>query len=237
VTTKLSPEEARVLGALIEKSATTPDNYPLSANALRVACNQTTNRDPVVDYDQRTVDAIMIELRQRGLARTVHQSGSRVPKHRHVLDDAFDLAPDELAVVAVLLLRGPQTVAELAARTARYAGGPAGVDGVDAVIDRLAARDEPLVVRLARRLGEREPRVDQLMIEGEPVVGPAAPVEAPLEPAERRPSEPAAVAERSAAADLAGGADDLRHRIETLERALAEQTERIDRLAEALGDW
>jgi uncharacterized protein YceH (UPF0502 family) len=231
--TKLSAEEARVLGALIEKSATTPDSYPLSANALRLACNQTTNRDPVVDYDQRTVDAVMIELRQRGLARTVHQSGSRVAKHRHAIDEALGLTADEAAVLAVLLLRGPQTLNEVASRTARYAGGPSGVQGVDAALDRLAAGDEPLIARLDRRLGEREPRVEQLLAEvpaggGADVAGGTA----------TTTRAPAAQQPGWSDTDPLGmdGDDDLMHRVDTLETALAEQTARIDRLLEALGE-
>jgi uncharacterized protein YceH (UPF0502 family) len=241
VTSELSPEEARVLGALIEKWATTPDNYPLSANALRLACNQTSNRDPVLAFDQRTVDAVMIELRQRGLARTVHQSGSRVPKHRHTVDEALGLATGELAVMAVLLLRGPQTVAELATRTARYAGAPDGAPAVEAVIDRLATGDDPLVVRIGRRLGEREPRVAQVMTGAATAGDAAAPPNAAVPravswPAGREASPGAAVAEPPEPAPLGIG-DDLRNRVEALERALAEQTARIDRLADALGDW
>ncbi len=171
MTVILSGPEARILGSLVEKAATTPDNYPLSTNALRAACNQISNREPVADYDDRLIDAVMLDLRQRGLARTVHQAGSRVSKHRHVLDEALGLASDELAVLAVLLLRGPQTVAELASRTERYAGGPAGMSGVEAVIGRLATPGAdgglPLVARLPRRVGEREPRVTHLLYDPE----------------------------------------------------------------------
>lgn len=171
MTVILSGPEARILGSLVEKAATTPDNYPLSTNALRAACNQISNREPVADYDDRLIDAVMLDLRQRGLARTVHQAGSRVSKHRHVLDEALGLASDELAVLAVLLLRGPQTVAELASRTERYAGGPAGMSGVEAVINRLATPGTdgglPLVARLPRRVGEREPRITHLLYDPE----------------------------------------------------------------------
>lgn len=171
MTVILSGPEARILGSLVEKAATTPDNYPLSTNALRAACNQISNREPVADYDDRLIDAVMLDLRQRGLARTVHQAGSRVSKHRHVLDEALGLASDELAVLAVLLLRGPQTVAELASRTDRYAGGPAGMSGVEAVINRLATPGAdgglPLVARLPRRVGERELRITHLLYDPE----------------------------------------------------------------------
>ncbi len=171
MTVILSGPEARILGSLVEKAATTPDNYPLSTNALRAACNQISNREPVVDYDDRLIDAVMLDLRQRGLARTVHQAGSRVSKHRHVLDEALGLAPDELAVLAVLLLRGPQTVAELTSRTERYAGGPHGMAGVEAVIGRLATPGADgglaLAARLPRRVGEREARVTHLLYDPE----------------------------------------------------------------------
>jgi len=234
VTVILSGPEARILGSLVEKAATTPDNYPLSTNALRAACNQISNREPVVDYDDRLVDAVMLDLRQRGLARTVHQAGSRVSKHRHVLDEALGLAADELAVLAVLLLRGPQTVAELTSRTDRYAGGPAGAAGVEAVVGRLAgARDDggpPLVARLPRRVGEREPRITHLLYDpeeapagvrallGEAADGPvvplmasghaahppaAAPSPAPHAPAPAAPSAPGAFVSASAPASRA----------------------------------
>src|SRR3712207_2292054 len=104
-----SPVEIRVLGALIEKQKTTPDQYPLTLNALRLACNQSTNRDPVVDYDEAMVRAAAQSLGRRGWARFASGHGSRAPKYRHLLDQALRLAPDELAVLGVLMLRGPQT--------------------------------------------------------------------------------------------------------------------------------
>jgi hypothetical protein len=218
----LTPIEARVIGCLVEKAATTPDNYPLSTNSLRLACNQTTNRDPVVDYSERELDTVMLELRQRGLARTIHGQG-RVSKHKHVLDDALGLASDELAVLAVLLLRGPQTVAELTARTERYAGGPQGFAAVDDVVDRLAARNEPLVVRLARRPGEREPRIAHI------VGDPDAPIPEPAQREHRPPG--ASLAGTGGAVEL----DALRARVDQLEEALAEQRARLDRLVDELG--
>ncbi len=158
----VSFQHARVLASLIEKAETTPDHYPLSTKALQAACNQATNRVPVVDYSEREVDASMLELRQGGLARTVTGTGHRVGKHKHVVEEALGLDSDELAVLAVLLLRGAQTLNQITTRTSRYERGPAGdADAVGAAIDRLAARSEPLVVRLERRPGEREPRVAQ----------------------------------------------------------------------------
>jgi uncharacterized protein YceH (UPF0502 family) len=155
----LTAEELRVLGCLVEKQATTPDNYPLSTNALMMACNQSTSRDPVVDYTERTIDATMLSLRDRGLARTVRGDGQRVHKHRHVLDEAWALPAASLAALSVLMLRGAQTVAELRTRAERYAGS-AGGDGidVDVTLRRLAEQDPPVVQLLPRRAGEREAR-------------------------------------------------------------------------------
>lgn len=166
----MTEEETRVLGCLIEKAATTPDNYPLSSNALVAACNQSTSRDPVVSYPERVVDAAMLSLRELGLARTVRGDGQRVHKHRHIAGDAWRVDDTELAVLSVLMLRGPQTIAELRTRTSRYAG----ADGnVDAALERLARRDVPLAELLPRRPGERETRWRQL-------VGAAAPAPAPI---------------------------------------------------------
>ena len=156
----LTSEEMRVLGCLVEKQATTPDNYPLSSNALMAACNQSTSRDPIVSYTERTIDSSMMSLRDRGLARTIRGDGQRVHKHRHVLDEAWSLGGAELAVLSVLMLRGAQTVAELRARTERHAAVSGNGDGfdVDAVLRRLAEIDPPFVQLLPRRAGEREAR-------------------------------------------------------------------------------
>lgn len=163
---EVSAQHARVVAALVEKAETTPDQYPLSTKALQAACNQATNRDPVVEFSDHEVDALMLELRQDGLARTVTGTGHRVGKHKHIIDEALALDGDELAVLAVLVLRGPQTLNQITTRTARYQHGPAGdSDAVDAAIDHLASRPEPLVVRLERQPGEREPRVAQCWTE------------------------------------------------------------------------
>src|SRR5689334_21768765 len=124
----LTAEEIRVLACLVEKEATTPDNYPLSTNALVLACNQSTSRDPIVHYNERVVDAAMLSLRDHGLARTVRGDGQRVTKHRHVLRDAWTLSSAQLAVLSVIMLLGAQTAAELRARTDRYG---ADVEGAD----------------------------------------------------------------------------------------------------------
>lgn len=226
---QLSPIEARILGALIEKAGTTPDNYPLSTNALLAACNQSTNRDPVVAYAEREIDQVMMELRQRGFARTLSGTGHRVPKHRHVVDEALGLDGEELAVLAVLLLRGAQTRNELTNRTERYEGGPEGdPDRVEAALDRLAARPEPLVVRLDRRPGEREPRVDQLWAraESEPApVSEPAPATAPAESG-------SPVAPQTSGPVPTPQADD---RVAALEAQVADLQARIVRLETELG--
>jgi uncharacterized protein YceH (UPF0502 family) len=161
----LTPEQGRVLGCLVEKQLTTPQLYPLTDNALIAACNQTTSRDPVVQYDLTTVRVAVRSLREQGLLRTVHRSGERSEKHQHELPAVMGLPPEQVAVLAVLLLRGPQTAAELRARTERMH--PFGsVADVEDVLTALAQRDEPLVVRLPRQAGRREDRFAELLVEG-----------------------------------------------------------------------
>jgi uncharacterized protein YceH (UPF0502 family) len=155
---ELSAEEQRVMGCLLEKQVTVPDSYPMTLNSLVTACNQSSNRWPVVSYDERTVSDALARLRERGVTRVVHPShGARTAKYRHVLDEVLRLEDDEKALIAVLLLRGPQTVSELRTRSERLYGFGS-PDDVQATIDRLARRDEPLVValprgRFAHRLG------------------------------------------------------------------------------------
>jgi uncharacterized protein YceH (UPF0502 family) len=153
---ELTAEQVRVLGCLIEKALTTPDQYPLTTNSLVLACNQKTNREPVVEYGERIVDQAMLELRQLGLARTV-TGGGRTNKHRHVVGEAFGLGDAEVAVLGVLLLRGAQTPGELRTRTGRSHGFDS-LDEVEAALDRLAQRDEPLVLHLDRQPGQKEAR-------------------------------------------------------------------------------
>ncbi len=157
---ELSAPEGRVLGVLVEKERTTPQGYPLTDNALLVACNQATSRDPVVQYDVATVRLAVRGLRERGLLRTVHRSGERSDKHRHELGTALGLSPAQAALMAVLLLRGPQTVAELRARTERLHPFST-AEAVDAELAALAARTEPLVVQLERQPGRKETRYAQ----------------------------------------------------------------------------
>lgn len=213
--------QARVVACLVEKAATTPDNYPLTTNALVAACNQSTNRDPVVDYSARDVDAAMLELRQLELARAVSGVGHRSSKHKHVVGDRLGLDGAQVAVLAVLTLRGPQTLNEITTRTERYLDGPGGdADVVDEAIDRLAERTEPLVRRLERRPGEREPRIEQLWVE----TNSGAPDREPLEEATAPP--------QSVADDRS---NDLADRVAALEASLARQTARLDALMTELG--
>jgi len=154
----LTDEELRVLGCLIEKEATVPDTYPLTLNALRQACNQSSSRDPVVSYDDLVVQRALDSLKAGGLARFVHPaSGERATKFRHVLHERAGLEPDELAVMSVLMLRGPQTPGELRTRADRQYTFESTGD-VEATLGRLAARDEPFVVELPRQAGHHQIR-------------------------------------------------------------------------------
>lgn len=159
---ELTAEQGRVLGSLVEKELTTPQGYPLTDNALLTACNQTTSRDPVVQYDTATVRIAVRELRELGLLRTVHRPGERSDKHRHELAAALDLPPAQVALLGVLLLRGPQTPAELRARTERMHPFPSAEQAEDELV-ALMNRDEPLAVRLERQPGRKEARYAQLL--------------------------------------------------------------------------
>ena len=159
---ELTREEQRVLGCLIEKEAVTPDQYPLTLNSLLLACNQTTNREPVVLYDRETLTRALASLREKQLTRVVYPAHARVTKYRHVIGEAWALTEQEQAVLAVLLLRGAQTVAELKARTDRYASFE-DLGGVEGVLDRLASRPEPMVRRMGRLPGQREERFCHLL--------------------------------------------------------------------------
>ena len=152
--------EIRALGCLIEKQRTTPDVYPLSLNALRLACNQVTNRDPLVDYDERTVHDALHRLSHRGWARLTSGQGSRTVKYRQLLDAALGLEPSELAVLGVLMLRGPQTPGELKQRTDRLHRFET-LDEVERTLEPLIERE--LVARLPRRPGHKEQRYAQLL--------------------------------------------------------------------------
>lgn len=167
----LTPEQLRVLGALVEKEATTPEQYPLTLNGLVLACNQTSNRNPVVAYTPGEVSRVIGELRELGLARVVHSPGQRADKYRQVADEKWGFTKAELAVLAVLALRGPQTANDLQVRTERY-GDLSDMGGVEGVLHRLRNRyEEPWVVRLERQPGQREDRWAHLLA-GEVLVVP-----------------------------------------------------------------
>ena len=156
--------EIRVLGCLIEKQRTTPDQYPLSLNALRLACNQSTNRDPVVEYDERTIKAALDRMSNRGWTRLASGAGSRALKYRHLLDEALSLSEPELSLLAVLMLRGPQTLGELKQRSERLHRFASPGD-VAQTLDTLARRE--LVTRLERHAGQKEDRYAQLLGAGQ----------------------------------------------------------------------
>jgi uncharacterized protein len=156
----LDSVEIRVLGCLVEKQRTTPDVYPLSLNALRGACNQSTNRDPVVDYDEPTIRSALDRLSRRGWVRLASGPGSRAVKFRHLLDDALDLPEPELALLTVLMLRGAQTPGELKQRAERLYPFES-LAGVEQTLTELVGRE--LVARQPRRPGQKEQRYTHLL--------------------------------------------------------------------------
>jgi uncharacterized protein YceH (UPF0502 family) len=247
--------EIRVLGCLIEKQRTTPDAYPLTLNSLRLACNQSTNRDPVVDYDESTIRGALERLGRRKWTTLASWSNRRAMKYRHTLDSAVGLSDPELALLCILMLRGPQTPGELKQRSERLHLF-AGLEEVEDTVRGLIERD--LVAGLPRRPGQREGRYAQLLggaaaeegeveAAGPPWVGtaaaepamrraadePAAAMEAEPAPAaspERPP--PAAAAPPSAPAPAAAG---LERRVARLEEELASLRADLRRLREELG--
>ncbi len=215
----LTAAEIRVLGCLIEKQRTTPDTYPLTLNALRMACNQATARDPVVRYDDAVVRDAMTRLSRRRFARLA--GGGRAPKFRHLLDEALTRAPDELAVLCVLMLRGPQTPGELKQRTDRlhpFADLPA----VHATLRRLIGRE--LVLQLERRPGQKEERYAQRLGEDD-----ETPATAPAYVAAAAPVAAAPVPQPAAAA-LPANERTLEQRVTTLETEMAHLRAALRRL-------
>jgi uncharacterized protein YceH (UPF0502 family) len=212
--------EIRVLGCLIEKQRTTPDTYPLSLNSLRLACNQSTNRDPVVDYDEQTVVEALRRLALRGWTRLASGAGSRARKYRHLLDQAFGLDDAEVGLLAVLMLRGPQTPGELKQRGQRLHDF-ADLDAVHGALERLVERGQ--VARHERRPGQKEDRYEQLL-GGKESAGAPFPAD-PDTPGEPGPSEPPA-------AELTPAED----RLTRLEREVAELRAELAALRAELGD-
>ena len=182
------PVELRVLGCLIEKQRTTPDVYPLSLNALRLACNQSTNRDPVVEYGEPELRAALERLSHRGWARLASGPGSRAVKYRHLFDEALGVSDAEISLLGVLMLRGAQTIGELKQRTERLHAFASTAE-VDEALHGLARRE--LVARLERRPGQNEERWTHLLGGGEE---PRA-AEDPLEERLRRLEERVALLE------------------------------------------
>jgi len=210
------PVEIRVVGCLLEKQRTTPDAYPLSLNALRLACNQATNRDPVVDFDEATVVEALRRTALRGWTRLASGAGSRARKYRHLLGEALDLDDAELSLLAVLMLRGIQTPGELKQRVDRLHHF-ADFASVHETLERLIKRGH--VARLERRPGQKEERYEQLLGGGEDASSEALPSDAEVPP--ERAQSPAPDA-----------ADD---RLERLERELAELRGQVRELRDALG--
>jgi hypothetical protein len=211
----LNAVEIRVLGALVEKEITTPDYYPLTLNALVNACNQSSNRDPVVSFDETTVVRALDGLREKKLALVFYGADRRVPKYAHKLQEAFALSRPEIAVLCVLLLRGPQTVGELRGRTGRMHEFAA-LEEVEGVLQTLAAKESgPVVTRLPRQTGFKEPRFAHRLAG-----------EVTLEPAETAPRlEPATVAvrlENERLAKLEAETDALRRELAELRRQFAD---------------
>ncbi len=204
-----------MLGCLLEKQKTTPDAYPLSLNSLRLACNQSTNRDPVVEYDEATIREALRRLERRGYVRLASGAGSRAAKYRHLLAEALPLGRPEEALLCILMLRGPQTPGELKQRSERmYPFGDLAsvLQALEALIDRELAR------RLERRPGHKEERYVQLLDEGS--YEPEAPPQGgpPEEPGLSGPAEPVSVPAGAPAQDL----QELLSRVEQLEREVAE---------------
>lgn len=160
----LDPVEGRVLGVLIEKAMTTPDNYPLTLSAVVAGSNQATNRNPVMSLDEYEVEQALVRLHDAGLATPVRRSGDRVTKYRHKVGEAFEIGPEQQAILAVLLLRGPQTAAELRSRTERYLTFSSTAE-VEKTIDDLC--EAGLAVRLPRSPGQSQRRISQTLVAGD----------------------------------------------------------------------
>ena len=219
----LDAAEVRVLGCLIEKQRTTPDVYPLSLNGLRTACNQSTNRDPVVSYDDDTIRDALHRLGRRRWTRLA--SGARAAKYRHLLDENPGLARDEQAVLAVLMLRGPQTLGELRTRTERMQPFADSAE-LESVLNRLGERG--FAELQPRRPGQKEQRYAHLLssdLDEEQAPVPAA---TSLSPSQQAPA-PAPVAAPE-------GPDPLAERVDRLEQDLAALASQVAELRAALGE-
>jgi hypothetical protein len=208
---ELNALETRILGCLLEKERMTPENYPLSLNSITLACNQSTNRDPITSYDEKTVEEGLNELRDKKLAMVLFGAGSRVQKYRHRLPDHYELEPKEAGLLCVLLLRGPQTLGELRTRAERFFNF-ASLDALRECLDGLAKPGTDLVRLLPQQPGQKEQRYVQLLSAEsvrEAYSNPAVAVEAPT----------------------SGG---IRERVETLEKEVGELKTELQRVREEL---
>lgn len=232
----ISTPAGRVLGCLVEKQLSTPQHYPLTMNALRLACNQTTNRDPVTNLDESEVQRALDELKGGRLVRFVLPShGKSVIRYRHVLDEVLPLGAPQIALLGVLLLRGSQTAGELRVRTARMADF-ASVSAVQDELDSLASQTEPLVQLLPRRPGQKEDRWRQLLADdGEESTSEAGPVPSPATASDR--PVPSALPSLAASGESPMGTEErvsLEHRMDELQAEVADLRERVTGLAVSL---
>ena len=202
-----------MLGSLVEKQVTTPDYYPLTMNALVHACNQISNRDPVVQYDERQVSEAVDSLRLKNLVYIFYGAESRVPKYKHMMREVLSLSPSELAALCVLMLRGAQTVGEVRGRTGRLYEF-ADLREVETTLEGLVQRDEPLITKLPRQAGRKEARYAHLL-SGQPVVD------------EEPEGQPASAAPRTRAGDSERVAR-LEAEVERLSGELAEMRRQFE---------
>jgi uncharacterized protein YceH (UPF0502 family) len=209
----LIPEELRVLGCLMEKEAATPDYYPLTLNSLVTACNQSSNRDPVVDYDPATVTDALDSLRAKKLTRIVHSPSGRAPKFKHVLDEALGLDSAARALLTVMMLRGPQTLGELRIRTERLHPFES-TSEIEPELERLGTAEPPFVVRLERQPGQKEARYAHLLA-GMP--------------------DPSTISSGPSAGRETPSGSGLSARVEALEQQVTMLTQQLAELREQLG--
>ena len=216
----LSPISLRILGCLLEKDATTPDVYPLSLNALTVACNQLTNREPVMQLSEIEVRNAVNALRQDGLVRAIQPAGSKVMKFQHLLSETLNLDSRERAVLCVLMLRGAQTLGEIRTRTARLADFPSPVD-VETTLRELANRE--LVAETGRQPGQKESRYVQLLGEQAAVQPSSEPIAHVERVSDGEAEDPGRIAALEAKVDsLSSEIDELRSQLEEFKRQLGE---------------
>ncbi len=233
---QLTAEELRVLACLIEKSFTTPDQYPLTTNALTAACNQKSNRDPVVNYASQRVDEVMQLLRDAGWGRSVRGSGSRSFKHKHVVGERLNVDDGEQALLGVLALRGPQSVGELKTRTERYGTFSSNAE-VEQALTALASRPEPLVRNVGRRSGQSQDRWVQLIGDADDRVSPSSGSSSGDSSPEEdgydgRPAPTIAPMVQQSVASKDG--DVVRSGLEAFEQRLARLEARVDELEQLL---